>query len=111
MDGAYIGQKPRKNWLGIIVIVIFIIIISSGVYLWLVGKSKVISPIPEEPSFEMIFYTPTPAESELTSSPSATPKDEGTPKPTAKPTAKPTVKPTVEKEEAPTPTEKPTPTE
>lgn len=59
-----------------------------AVYFFLTGRKKLLSPLPEAPAFEVIFYTPTP-EPESISTPSATPKT--TPKPTQPAKPKPSV--------------------
>jgi hypothetical protein len=78
------------------------VVAAGGVYFMTRPKNQILSPLPKAPSFQIIFYTPTPVESLPTSTPSATPKVKAGP--TTKPTTKPTPKPTT----VITPTSKPT---
>lgn len=105
MEETYVGEKSR-NWpffLGILVVLILIVV---GVFLWLAGSKKLVSPVPPKPSFEVIFYTPTPGPVTPSATPSATPKGKkaptNTPKPSPKATIAPTVKPTVKASASPT---------
>lgn len=83
-------DKP-KRW-GLVLVVLAIALIVAGLfYFFLGGKKKFISPVPAEPSFKVIYYTPTPAAVTPSATPSATPK----------------VKPTVTKAPVPTATSAP----
>lgn len=113
MEEAYVDQRP-KNWLPLLAVIGIFILISGGVFLWVKASQKLVSPIPPKPSFEVIFYTPSPLPASPTSTPSGTlvPRKK-TVKPTATPveekptpTKKPTVEPTVE----PSATSSPSPT-
>jgi hypothetical protein len=106
MDNVYLERKnPKKS---LLLIIIILLLLSVGLYLFLQGQKKLVSPVPSKPSFELIFYTPTPGETIPTSTPSATPKVKktgsptGTPKPTFKISITPTAKPTVKTTPSPT---------
>ena len=91
MDENYISHtKPKKRWGIIFLLVVILLIALSGIFLWFKGSQKIISPVPPQPSFEVIFYTPTPLHVTPTLVPSATPK----------------VKPTIVPTKGPTPTAK-----
>ncbi len=103
MDEVYLpGKDEKKNFLPLILIFIFIVIIVMGVVFLMRGNKKIISPIPPKPSFEVIFYTPSPLPATPTSTPSATPKVKKTPSPTPKTATNSAVK------VSPSPTAKPT---
>lgn len=112
MDLSYQPTRSGNNYLKFVPIIIVVTIIGGVLFLFL-RKPKIVSPLPETPSFEVIFYTPSPEPITPTSSPSATPKVKKTAatvaptkaatqsanitttvKPTAKPTATSTIKPT-----------------
>ncbi len=110
----YIGESSGKKS-GFLFLILFLIIIAGVGFLFIQGKKKLVSPIPSEPTFEVIFYTPTPGQTTPTSTPSATPKVKlptSTPKPSPKTTVSPTVKatvsPTVKLTATPSSTPKPT---
>ncbi len=91
MDETYLGHvKPKKRWGIIFLLVVILLIAAGGIYMWFKGSQKIISPVPPQPSFEVIFYTPTPAPVTPTSIPSVTPRVKPTTVPTKAPT--PTVK-------------------
>ncbi len=86
MDENYLGHaKPKKRWGIIFLLVVILLITAGGIYMWFKGNQKIISPVPPQPSFEVIFYTPTPAPVTPTSTPSATPKVKPTTAPTKAP--------------------------
>jgi flagellar basal body-associated protein FliL len=102
MDGAYLGERQKKKPWYILVAIAVIIVIGAGIYFLVNSKKMLVSPVPPEPAFEVIFYTPTPGAVSPTATPSATPKLKKTPTATPKLTpstknASPsaTVKPTV----------------
>lgn len=105
MDETYLSRKP-KNWLGTFAVLLVFILIVAGALIFVGGRKNLVSPIPKEPTFKVIFYTPTPEPVTPTSTPSATPKvktaSTATPKPSPKDTGTPTPKATV------SPTVKPT---
>ena len=108
MDETYLRTRgEKKNFLPLILIFLIIVVIAVAVIFLTRGKKYIVSPIPPKPSFEVVFYTPTPLPVTPSSTPSATPKGKKptvtlavsvTPKATATPTVKsspsPTVKPT-----------------
>lgn len=71
-------EKP-KRWGLLLVIVGVALVVGGGVYLLFGGKASFISPIPAEPSFKVIYFTPTPGPVTPSSTPSATPKVKATP--------------------------------
>lgn len=71
-------EEKSQKW-GLIIIFAVALIAGGGIYYFLKGKSKFISPVPAEPSFKVIYYTPTPGPITLSSTPSATPKVKATP--------------------------------
>lgn len=83
------------------VVIFLLVIIGLTAYYFLTARNKLISPLPESPTFEVIFYTPTPPPVTI-STPSATPKTTPKPAPTGKP------KPTVTLAPSLSPTIKPT---
>lgn len=94
-------QKP-KRWGLILVVLAVALLVIGAIYYMASGKPKFVSPIPTEPSFKVIYYTPTPGPVTPSSTPSATPKVKPTatkaPTPTkgeATPTVTPKVSPTV----------------
>jgi hypothetical protein len=92
MDTTYLGSKPNSKGLAILIFVgVIILVIGGGAYLYFKGKQQMVSPIPPEPTFQEIFYTPTPPEMSPTSTPSATPKGKKSPTPSPKATATPKV--------------------
>lgn len=98
MDDGYIGQRTNKKWLLPLTVIAVVVGVSFLIFFFLINKEKMVSPIPSKPSFEVIFYTPTPGAATPTSTPSATPKVKKAP--TVVPTIKiaspsPTIKATV----------------
>lgn len=104
-------QSQTSKWTAVVVVLMIVFIIVGGGYLYIKSGENLVSPVPREPSFQVIFYTPTPGETTPTSTPSATLKpDESKKAPTSIPKESP--EPTGEKEEpTATPTEGVTPTE
>ena len=96
MNETYLDRKKNSyQWLVWALLIILAVVVLVIGYFWISGKDKMIRPIPAKPSFEVVFYTPTPAESTPTSTPSATPKVKAVVKPTATPKLTATPKPTV----------------
>ena len=96
-----------------IFLVSVLLIIAGGIFIYLKGKKSLVSPVPEEPTFKVVFYTPTPEPTLQASTPSATPKVKPTNTPAPKPTAKtpsptPKASPTATPRITPSPTVKPT---
>ena len=103
MEFSYSTTHHRPKFAVPLFIAFLILILSGAGYLIFGRQSGFISPLPEEPALEIIFYTPTPEELTPTSSASAvtvtpvkatvtekpkrsvTPSDEITPTPTEKP--------------------------
>lgn len=88
----------------VVAILLLIFIVGGGLFLYLKSKEKLVSPVPSQPNFQVIFYTPTPGETTPTSTPSATPKAK---QPTKAPTETPKPEepsPTLEEKEEPTAT-------
>ncbi|OGG16891.1 hypothetical protein A3D78_06440 [Candidatus Gottesmanbacteria bacterium RIFCSPHIGHO2_02_FULL_39_14] len=73
MDSSYSLKQNNRRFLLPVVIVLVVFISGIG-FLIIKSKSRLISPLPDEPAVEIIFYTPTPQMRTPTSSPSATPK-------------------------------------
>ena len=104
MDTTYSVNRGNGNYKWLILTAVVILLL-GGVGYYIFGSTKrFVSPLPEEPSMEIIFYTPTPEPVTPTSSPSATPKAGIKPSPTKKPTTVPSVSPTAEASKTPTPT-------
>lgn len=106
MEETYLGKRKNSNlWLVWVLLIILAVVVLVVGYFWISGKDRMIRPIPAKPSFEVVFYTPTPAESTPTSSPSATPKVKAVVKPTAAPklTATPKLTVTATPKLSPTP--------
>lgn len=72
-------QEKSQKWGLILIILAVAILAGGGIYYFLKGKPKFVSPIPAEPSFKVIYYTPTPGPVTPSSTPSATPKVKATP--------------------------------
>lgn len=81
MDQSYLGSRQKKLPIPLF-ITIGVIIAGGVIFFFATGKNELISPLPKQPSFEVVFYTPTPGAVTPTATPSATPKV----KPTAAPT-------------------------
>lgn len=99
-------MDDRKNW-GVILLSLFaaIIVIAGAWYLILGSKQQLVSPVPAEPSFKVIYYTPTPGPITPSSTPSATPKVKAAPTKLAptKAEASPTITPKVTSSPSATP--------
>lgn len=104
MDTTYLKAQEKKPPVIIILVIIVTLVILGGLYFWFKGRSKLVSPVPAEPDFEVIFYTPTPSETLPTSTPSATPKVKQVASPTPQATT-----PTVKKTASPSATVKASP--
>lgn len=99
MDNVYLNQKASKLPGIIIAAIIILILAGLAAYVIFQGQKRYVSPVPSKPTFELVFYTPTPEFTAPTSTPSATPKlkkplPTTTIKPTSKPTGKPSISPT-----------------
>lgn len=87
MDENYVGHaKPKKRYGVIVLFAVILSVVIGSIYFIFSGKKQIISPVPAQPAFEVIFYTPTPGPVTPTSTPSATPKVKPTTAPTKKPT-------------------------
>ncbi len=88
-------EQSSKRWGLLLAVVAVVLILGGGFYFFFGGKQKYISPVPVEPSFKVIYYTPTPAIVIPSSTPSATPKVKAVPTKPAptKAEASPTVTP------------------
>lgn len=96
MEETYLGKRKKTNqWLVWVLLIILAVVVFVIGYYWIFGRDRMIRPIPAKPSFEVVFYTPTPGETTPTSSPSATPKVKASVKPTATPKLTVTPKPSV----------------
>lgn len=94
MEETYLGKRKNSTqWLFWVFLIILAVVILVIGYYWFAGRDRMIRPIPAKPSFEVVFYTPTPAETTPTSTPSATPKVKATAKPTVTPKPKATSTP------------------
>lgn len=68
-----------NSW-GKVIVIILVFLITVGLGFFIFGnKPPLISPVPLEPSFKVIYYTPTPGPITPSSTPSATPKVKATP--------------------------------
>ena len=94
-------MNDRNKTMAALTIIIGFIVLVIVIVGAIIGRSKIVSPVPEEGSIKIIFSTPTP-----TIVPTIAITDTLTPtkKVTPKPTAKPTVIPTPTKISTPTPT-------
>lgn len=93
MDETYLpGRKPVNRTM-IVVLIVVLAVLAGGVYLYLKGKQNIISPVPPEPSFTVIYYTPTPGPVTPSSTPSATLKPTKAPADTPIPRASATTAP------------------
>lgn len=104
MDQSYLGSRQKK-WPIPLFVTMGVIIVGGVIFFFATRKSELVSPVPKQPSFEVVFYTPTPGVITPTFSPSATPKVKSISSPLPKPTkgVTPSVKP------SPSPTTKPSP--
>lgn len=111
MDENYVGHaKPQKRYGVIVLFAVILSVVIGSIYLIFSGKKQIISPVPAQPAFEVIFYTPTPGPVTPTSTPSATPKPKKV-QPTATPVkTSPTPSVKVTGAVTPSPTVKPTAT-
>ncbi len=71
-------EKSRK-WGLLVILVIIVLVAIAGLYFLFGGKNKLVSPVPEEPSFKVTYFTPTPGPITPSSTPSATPKVKAAP--------------------------------
>lgn len=106
MDQSYLGSKQRK-WPLPLFIITGVIIVGGVIFFFATRKNELISPVPKQPSFEVVFTTPTLGPVTPTSTPSATPKAKATVIPSPKPTKGLTPSPTGKA--SPSPTTKPSP--
>lgn len=99
-------QTPNKGKRAGILILLGVVLLCGGVYLYLNREPVIISPISSPPNFEVIFMTPTPTIETPTYTPSPAPK--GGKAPTSTPTKKVSVSatPVVTSKITPTPTSK-----
>lgn len=96
MEETYLGKrKNSRQWLFWVLLIILAVVVFGILFYWIFGRDRMIRPIPAKPSFEVVFYTPTPAESTPTSTPSATPKVKAVVKPTTTPKPKATSTPSL----------------
>ena len=102
MDSGYSYNRKRNNVKWPVVAGAVVAILAVIGYLVLGNTKRFVSPLPDEPAVEIIFYTPTPEPLTPTATPSATIKVTQKPQPTA--TSKPEPTPT---EAEATPTENP----
>ncbi len=116
MDQSYLGSRQRKWPIHLFVLIGIILVVAGVIFFFSRNKKELISPIPKQPSFEVIFTTPTPGQATPTSTPSATPKVKATVVPSPKPTKAVTPSPSTSLGTSPTgkttpsPTVKPSPT-
>ncbi|OGG02940.1 hypothetical protein A2W14_02025 [Candidatus Gottesmanbacteria bacterium RBG_16_37_8] len=94
MDVSYLGNRNNKNFMLPVIIVVVVILLAGVGFVVFKSRSKFISPLPDEPAVEIIFYTPTPEPVTPTSSPSATPRSQKKASPTITPTNAVTATPT-----------------
>ncbi|KKS47974.1 hypothetical protein A3J20_00905 [Candidatus Gottesmanbacteria bacterium RIFCSPLOWO2_02_FULL_42_29] len=90
MDVSY-NQSRKKSFLVPLVLALIVLLLIAGSILAVSNRRKFLSPLPETPAYEIIFYTPTPEPLTPTSSPSATVKAEAKATVTSKPSPKATV--------------------
>lgn len=95
-------NRSRKSSAPLILVLVLVIGMAA-VYLLSKRNDKILSPIPAEPNFQVIYNTPIPSITE-TSTPSATPKGQKAPTATPKPkaTATPTATSTATPKATPT---------
>src|SRR3989344_3562082 len=74
MDTTYSSSRNNRNFKLPAVLILIVVLLGGAGYFALNASSKFISPLPDTPAVEIIFYTPTPEPVTPTSSPSATPK-------------------------------------
>ena len=108
MDQSYLGSRQRKWPVPLFVFIGVILVVAGVIFFFSRNKKELISPIPKQPSFEVIFTTPTPGQATPASTPSATPRAKATVVPSPKPTKGATPSPTG-KATTPTPTVKTSP--
>jgi len=90
MDVSY-NQSRKKSFLVPLVLALIVLLLIAGSILAVSNRRKFLSPLPETPAYEIVFYTPTPEPLSPTSSPSATVKAEAKATVTSKPSPKATV--------------------
>src|SRR3989338_1271703 len=90
MDVSY-GQSRKKSLFIPAVFTVIVLVVIAGAVFAVSNRRKLLSPLPETPAYEIVFYTPTPEPLSPTSSPSATVKAEAKATATAKPTPKATL--------------------
>lgn len=73
MDSTY-SLKRERNYRWLFLVAGLVLILGGAGYLIFGRSGNLISPLPDTPAVEIIFYTPTPEPVTPTSSPSATPK-------------------------------------
>lgn len=103
-------ESSNKTWGIVLISVALALIIFGIIYLFLGGQNKFVSPVPAEPSFKVIYYTPTPGPITPSSTPSATPKVKKAVTPTSAPTKAVTPTITPKTNNTPTVTPKTSPT-
>lgn len=81
MDVSY-NQGRKKSFLLPLVLALIVLLLIAGAILAVSNRRKLLSPLPETPAYEIIFYTPTPEPLSPTSSPSATVTSKPSPKAT-----------------------------
>lgn len=79
-------RQSGNAWFKYIFLLVILVVIGAGAYFYWKSSNNFLSPIPPKTSFQVIYYTPTPAEITPSSTPSATPKLKATPIPTRVPT-------------------------
>lgn len=88
-------ENSSRNWAIILILIVFVLAISGIAYFVFGKSSSIVSPVPAEPSFKVIYYTPTPGPITPSSTPSATPKVKATSAPVPTTKVSPTVTPKV----------------
>lgn len=90
METSYSLERGNRNFKWPLFIGFILVVVALAGYLAFGLSRKFISPLPDEPAMEIIFYTPTPEPVTPSASPSATSKSASNPTPTRKPTLAPT---------------------
>lgn len=86
MERSFGQEQGNKSASGVLIVLGILILAGASFYFLSSSSRKMVSPIPPQPSFEIIFYTPTPIPTEEPATPSATPKGKKAPTATVKPT-------------------------